>query len=296
MISGGIGALPSSQLGSSLTLAHFVHSTRWWTGITILNPSGVPVLVTLRAYDNGGNTLAQADFAISARSKLVGMVEALLPGTASKSGWISVTSTGGDVAGLLVYGDKSAVPNRIGAMPAVPADTNLNLSNFYSDAEWWTGIALVNPSVTMGATLTLTAYAPDGSQIDQRIQPLAGLNKTVGMMSSMFTLAGNTQGWVNVSSTQPIVGLEILNADDAAEEAWGLAAIESQPAGLNVYLPHQVVNSRWWTLLALANPNGTDAAVNLSARNDDGTELKGVAKSIPATGRIADYLREMFGL
>lgn len=296
MISGGIGALPSSQLGSSLTLAHFVHSTRWWTGITVLNPSGGLVAVTLKAYDNAGNTLAQGDFAISARSKLVGMVETLMPQVANKSGWISVESTGGDVAGVVVYGDKHATPNRIAAMSAISADTNLNLSNFYSDADWWTGIALVNPSSTTSAALTLTAYAPDGTQIDQRTQPLAALNKTVSTVNTMFTLGGNTQGWTRVSSTAPIVGLEILNADDAGEQAWGLAAIESQPAGLNVYLPHQVVSGRWWTLLALANPNGATATVNMTALNDDGSQIKAVTKNIGPKSRIADYLKQMFGL
>jgi hypothetical protein len=232
-VSGGIGAVPSSELGSSMTLAHFSQSNRWWTGITILNPSTSSVSVTLKAYDNGGSLLAQRTTAISGRSKLAGMVEGLMPAVAGKSGWIGVESTGGDVAGLLLYGDKNAVPNRIAALSGVPAGTSLNLSNFYSDNEWWTGIALVNPSSTTSATLTLTAYAPNGTQIDQRTQPLAALNKTVGMVNTMFNLSGNSEGWVKVTSTEPIVGLEILNADDAVEGAWGLAAIESQPAGLN---------------------------------------------------------------
>lgn len=296
VISGGIGALPSSALGSSLTLAHFVHSSRWWTGITILNPTNGTVTVTLNAYGNGGNVLGSGVFDILAGSKLVGMVEGLMPELANTSGWISVESSGGDVAGLLVYGDKNAVPNRIAALPAVPASYSLNLSNFYSDSEWWTGIALVNPSGATIADLTLTAYAPDGTLIDQRMQSLAEFNKTVGMISTMFTLGGNTQGWTQIASSEPIVGMEILNADDATEQAWGLAAIESQLVGYNVYLPHQVVNARWWTLLSLANPNGATATVNLTALNDDGTTLKDITKTIDPAGRIADYLRSMFGL
>ena len=224
-------------------------------------------------------------------------METILPGVANSSGWISVESTGGSVAGLLVYGDKVVVPNRIAALPAVPASFSLNQSNFYSDSEWWTGIALVNPSATLDATLTLTAYAPDGTPIDQKVgQPLAALSKMVDMVDGIFALNGSTEGWVQVTSTQPIVGLEILSADDPAEEAWGLAAIESQPAGMNVYLPHQVVTARWWTLLSLANPNESTATVTLTAMNDNGTELKEVIKPIGPMGRIADYLREMFGL
>ena len=296
VVSGGIGALPSSELGSNLTLAHFVHSSRWWTGVTVLNPYASPVSVALRAYSNTGALLAQRTSVLSGRSKLVGMVEALMPAAANTSGWIAVESTGGNVAALLVYGDKEAVPNRIGALPAVPAATSLNLSSFFRDTEWWTGIAVVNPSPSTAASLTLTAYAPDGTQIDQSIVPLAALNKTVGMVNTILDLGGYTRGWTEVLSTEPVVGLEILNADDAERQVWGLAAIESQPAGSEVYLPHQVANSRWWTLLSLANPNGSVATIDLTALDDEGTELKGVIKNLDPKGGIADTVRELFGL
>jgi hypothetical protein len=46
----------------------------------------------------------------------------------------------------------------------------------------------------------------------------------------------------------------------------------------------------------MANPNGSTATVDLTALNDDGTELKGVTKNIEPKGRIADYLWELFGL
>jgi hypothetical protein len=253
----------------------------------------------LKAYDGSGILLGQNTSSISARSKRVGMVEALIPGAANHSGWISVVSTGGMVGGLLVYGDKQAVPNRIAAMPAIPApyaNTELVLSSFFSDPEWWTGISLVNPSTTTGATLTLTAYAPDGTQIDQSSQSLPALNKTVGMVNTLFNLDTSTRGWVRVTSTSPIIGMEILNADDPGEQAWGLAAVEAQVPGYNLYLPHQVVSSRWWTLLSLANPNSSTATPGLTALNDDGTVLKATTKSINSRGNIADYFKHLFGL
>ena len=120
--------------------------------------------------------------------------------------------------------------------------------------------------------------------------------KSAAFVKDKFPLGANTQGWVEVTSDPAVVGFEMLNADDPTHEAWGLAAIEGQPAGLNIYFPHQVINSKWWTLFALANPDDSaTATVTLIAYDDAGTQVKTATPGIPANGNLAQLVKSLFG-
>lgn len=296
-ISGGIGALPSSPPSSSLILPHFVHSARWWTGVAIVNPSASPISVMVKAYDATGGILGMGTFNIAAFSKLWGYAEVLLPQVANHSGWMSLESTGGQIAALLVYGDKNATPNRIAAFAAVPTNNSFSLSDFRSDANSWTGISIVNPSETASAHVILTARAPDGTLIDTYSTDVGALNKTMGFVSDLFSLGIHTEGWIEVSSDRAVAGLEILNKDDAANQIWGLASVESQFPSQTIYLSHYAVTSRWWTLFALANPSASaQANVTLSAFENSGTQTGTANYAIPPQGRIANFVQTLFGL
>jgi hypothetical protein len=291
-ISGGVAALPSAIKGTSLVLPHFVQSTRWWTGVSVMNPGTLSSTVTMKAYSADGTLLDSRTQSLDAHCKIVGYVESLLPLTANHTGWILVEADRA-VTGLLLYGDKQAVPNRIAALPAVPASTAVKLSNFFQDSDWWTGIALVNPNAG-AANVTLVAYAPDGTVIESVSQTIAGLSKTLGYVSTYFNLGIHSQGWVKATSDVPLAGMEILNADDATEQAYGLAGIESQDSAIILNMPHYVVSSRWWTLFALANQGTGTANVTLNAFENNGTPAATHSQTIPLHGRLADYVKDLF--
>lgn len=296
LVSGGIAALPSSSQSTSLVLPHFVQSNRWWTGLAILNPGTSSVSVTLKGIQTDGVLLDQKTYTVNGKCKKMGYVEDLLPGTANHAGWILVQASG-PVAGLLIYGDKAATPNRIAAVVASPASQTVTLSSFFSDANWWTGIVLVNPDGVSAAHVSLSAYAPDGALIDSQSLTIDPHHKLLGFVSALLNLGVHTEGWVEVFSDAPVVGLEILNSDDAAREAWGLAAIESQSPGDVVSMVHHAITSRWWTLYALANPSpDTPAEANLVAYDNAGAASGAQIHTIPPRGRIADLVEKILGL
>ena len=201
----------------------------------------------------------------------------------------------GSIGGILVYGNRQITPNRIGAVCGMTGSTSLNLSGFQQDTDWWTSLVVVNPNAS-AANVTMRAYRPGGALIDTKVESIGRLCKSAAFVKDKFTLGTDTEGWVEVTSDVPVVGMEMLNADDAAEEAWGLAAIEAQPAGLSVYFPHQVISSKWWTLFGLANPDDSlTATVDLKAYNDDGTLAKSATHTIPANGNLMDWVKDLLG-
>jgi len=296
-VNGGLAALPSSQLGETLVLPHFMANASWWTGVAVLNPGDSQSLVTVKAYTDAGVFIEQKGFIVGPGAKLLNMIHALLPLTDGQGGWCLVeASAGAPVGACLVFGRKGASPAKFAALPAVPTSTTMNLSNFVSDADWWTGVAMVNPSGST-ANVTLKAYAPDGTPIDTAYPSLPTLNKTLGFVKTLFTLGGNTTGWIEATSDQPIVGLQILNADDDAEQAWGLAGVASQPAGKTIYMTHYAAVSPWWTLLAIANLDPTlQASVHLEALSDQGNLAAATDQPIPSKGRVSDEIKTLFGI
>ena len=295
--SGGIAALPSAMLAStSQVLPHFAQSSRWWTGASILNVGAVATSVHIQAFDASG-ALIQDSFAdLSPGQRWLSTVEGSLNLTANKTGWLLVDSPASPVVSMVIYGDKVAVPNRIAALSGMQGSKNLNLSLFRSNASWWTGISVVNPSSSSTANLTMTARKPDGTQIAQSTQSLAPLSKIVGYVSSLFSLGGVTVGCVEIASDIPVVGFELLNADDAANSQWGLAAVEAQELALVkaqksgaywLYLPHFIANARWWTLFGLANPGSIEITGNFHAFTNAGLERSSPAFSIPAKGSLS---------
>ena len=195
------------------------------------------------------------------------------------------------MCGLLVYGDKNSVPNRIGALPALLGSTEVYLSDLRSDAAWWTGVAVVNPNGT-AANAIMEVYAPDGSQINTIPMAIDPNAKATGYFAS--SPATSVQGWIRVSSDVPVAGMEILSADDVVSPAWGMAAIEGQPSGNELFFGHYTVTSRWWTILAMANLSGTSsAAVQLRAYGNGGS-LSGVSvKTVPAQGRLSGFILKL---
>ena len=293
---GALGALPSSPLAESLVLPHFVVNNAWWTGVAIVNPGTAPCDVTLSAYQANGTLIEQVAETIQPMGKILSMTQGLLPLTEGKDGWILVQSSPGvPVAACLVYGSKGTIPAKLAALSAVPTSTSMNFSAFMSDTSWWTGIAMVNPSVA-DANITMTAYAPDGTAIDTVYPVLPGGNKTVGFVNHLFNLAGNSAGWVQAISDQPIVGMQILNANDEVNKAWGMAGVEAQASGDRVYMTHYAVNAPWWTFISVANLSpGSPATVEIQALSSDGKLAGAAQENVPAQGRLWDHVKDVFG-
>jgi hypothetical protein len=258
-----------------LVLAHFSVDAYWWTKAVVLNPAAEDVTVTLTAYgDSSGVVIDERSYTVPARGRIVEDAENLLPGILTSpdtTGWILVQAPPGELIGACaMLGDRISTPGRFAAALAVPAASTTSWANFKSDEDWWTGIALVNPGPVAG-DVTLTAYGPGGNVLQRVTRPVGPLGKTFGFARSLLGLTGNARGWIEAASTSPMIGIQVLHADDDARRTWGLAGLASQQAAPKVYFDHYHASSPWWTLLAMANSSGTNEAdVTLKAFGDDG--------------------------
>jgi hypothetical protein len=295
VISGGIAALPSSTAATQLVLPHFHVSDRWWTGVSIVNPNPLPVSVKLTGFTETGIEIAQVSQAIPARGKIVGYVQDLLKFTGDQTGWLLIESTGGDAAGLLIFGDKIAVPNAIAALSATQASTGFLFSDFRNDPQWWTGITVVNPDPVLSSQVKLLAYSSAGGTPNRRSFTILPRQKLSGLVSEIFSLHA-AEGWIDVSSDGPVVGLELLNGNAPEEMAWGLAGVEPQMAASEIAFAHYAYGPRWWTRLAFLNPNSLSTQSATLAFGNDGSYAGRCDLQILPQVLIATDLRDLLGV
>jgi len=155
---------------------------------------------------------------------------------------------------------------------------------------------MVNPS-SAAADVTLAAYAEDGTPIDTAYLALPSFHKTSGFVQHFFALNGKTTGWIEVTSDRPIVGLEILNAADDLEQAWGMAGVPCQPPGSRLCMPVYSVDWPWWTKIGMANLDPFDeASVHLEAFSDCGGIAARTDIPIPPKGLIWGHVKAVLGV
>lgn len=293
-IHGGMAALPACQMASSMVLPHMHHSNRWWTGLSITNPHPLPVVVDLLACGDDGIPLSHVQQSIPAHSKFSGTVDQIFGLAPGMRGWVQVTTEGETVGAMSVYGDKMSTPQQIGAMIGVSPSKDFYLSAFLESSTWWTGVSVVNPN-DQPVLLTLKAQSPLGTLLDTRELTLGPMCRQVSMASSLFQLDSPSEGWLEAHASLPVSGCQVLQASDVQTEAWGLAAIEPQAAAQVLYFPHYDIQSRWWTWLALGNPNDSIPALpKVISSSESGAASGWSVPWIPANGQILRSVQELW--
>ena len=293
-VNGGLAALPSSPEAGTLIFPHVVVGAPWWTGIAIVNATDIPTLLFGTAYSAAGEVVDTSTFTVYGREKVVQLAQNLFDLPPSFVGWIRINSLSAQVSGTLVFGNQGTSPRRLSALPAMASDSVLHFGAFYSDADWWTGISFVNPNDGF-ATVNLELLDAAGNVQDTRLRWVPGRRKITEFVSDLFDLNGVTAGWVRATSDLPIVGLEVLNADDDAEMAWGLAAVPVLTPSDTVYMQHYDSSAIWWTLFSLVNPSNTTPATPLiRAYSGDGVFAGNATPAIPARGVLLERVRDLF--
>jgi len=293
-LNGGLAALPCSPEADTLIFPHVVVGSPWWTGIAVVNATDMPTLLFGTAYSTDGDIVDTTTFTVLGRGKVVEFAQNLFDLPPSFVGWIRINSLTTQVAGTLVFGNQQSQPRKLAALPAMASDSVLHFGAFYSDSDWWTGISLVNPNNGF-ATVTLELLDSNGNVRDTRLRMVPPRNKITSFVSDMFDLGGVTQGWVRATSNLSIVGLEVLNADDDAESAWGLAAVPVLTPANTVYMQHYDTSPVWWTLFSLANPsNTTPMTPFIRAYDNEGVYAGTITPTIPARGVLLERVRDLF--
>ena len=191
-----------------------------------------------------------------------------------------------EVAAIVLMTASAAM---LGARPSLAVDDlSLNVES---------GSECVEATDTVTVTLDVANLSAAINGVQVRLHYDNTLLTLVDIVPIDLGFSEPDEGWVEIASDAPIVGLELIHANDAAQGAWGLAGAASQPRGTTVYLPHYDTTQRWWTLFALANPDDlTQATPLVRAYGNDGTLAGSAWQLVDANGRIADRVEDLFGL
>jgi hypothetical protein len=281
--SNGYDIYAQRAAGGERYLSHF-DSTEgsWWTGIALANPNSSSATVALTAYNQSGAPTGNSSITLPANGQKVFQVKDQL--SLSGTGWIQIIPNK-QLVGLEIFGN-IASGSLAGLSPSRKPSSNFGFSHFDTTSDWWTGIALANPH-NSSAKVTLTAYNQSGTSIGSSTMTLPANGQTVFQVKDQLGASGT--GWIGVESDQPIVGLEIFG-NIATGQITGVPASTYPSATL--YVSHFDTTAEWWTGIALANPNSSQATVTLTAYNQSGTEIGSSTITLPAHGQTVFQVKD----
>ena len=280
---GGDDIYAQRVAGGERYFSHF-DSTEgaWWTGVALANPNSSSATVTLTAYNQSGTPIGSSVITVPANGQKSFQAKDQL--SASGTGWIQIIPDK-QLVGLEIFGN-IASGSLAGLSLSRKPSNNLSFSHFDTTADWWTGIALANPNSTQ-ANVTLTAYNQSGTPLGSSTITLPASGQKVFLVKDQLGASGT--GWIGVESDQPIVGLEIFG-NVATGQITGVQA--SPYPNTTLYFSHFDTTAEWWTGIALANPNSSQATVTLTAYNESGTEIGSSTITLPANGQTVFQVKD----
>jgi hypothetical protein len=173
------------------------------------------------------------------------------------------------------------------------------------DSSRYTGIALANRD-TIPASVTATIYTSDGTLLslagitNPATLTLAGGEQRALLDAQLFNFAigADRKGWIKVASTSDRVTAFYLSGDLDQNYLDGAVADEktySEMFFTRAYEgPGALFGQDVRTQISLANPGSVAVSATVQYINASGIANASVTKSIPAQGRLADSLRELF--
>jgi hypothetical protein len=279
------GAITIADKTSTITQApatmplYFPHvdtSLPWQTEIALINTSAQPVTGILRALNNDGASLEIRTVALPARGRVqIDVASEFAEPT--DIGYIMFESSSDAVQGYSkLYQDGIYRA----ATPAVrePNTSDIYLSHIASDAEWWTGICLLN---TTSAAKELTITFNNGQS--RNIQLAAKEHQ-------VFTIAG----WFDnqpqpdirsavITNAGGLIGMEVFGSTVGGKTLMDGILLTGNTAS-TIYYPH-VAGDGWWTGIVAYNPSGSAANITITPYSAPGTPLASSTLSLPGKGK-----------
>ncbi|MFP4307528.1 MAG: peptidylprolyl isomerase [Desulfococcaceae bacterium] len=246
-----------------LFISHIASSPPWWTGIGLVNTTGVEKTIEL-AFDNGDiatRTLGPGGHAAFS-------IRSLFGGNARQDIHSAVIRNAEGLVGLELFGSTdTSGQNYLGGLLLKDfAEPNLFYPHIAENEVWWTGIVAYNPG-TEACDLTVRPYSANGTALNLNASAiqLAPGEKYVGTAEALglpadaawLSLSAKTAG---AETDHPIVGFELFGARDGSR--LGGFSVLDLPTTDGI-LPR--LRSGGWTGVSLVNTAFSRAAVGLLA-------------------------------
>ncbi len=191
----------------------------WWTRLALLNadPAAAADIVLTAFYTVGGAPLStEVTLHLNPGEKRAADVQQLFglsPGGGILDGWIRARCSRSLVQGAVLYG--SASGTYLSSQPLARTALKRMLfghiaSGWAGAIEYFTGLALLNPSADADAHVTVTLHDPAGqplaAPVSLTIGPGARLSDMINGPSYFPGLAPLLGGWIEVQADQGLLG------------------------------------------------------------------------------------------
>ena len=257
---------------------YFLHvdtSLPWQTEIALINTGDQPVTGLLKALSDNGELVGEpmnVSLPARGRKQIVVAGEFAYPTDSTDIGYIIFESTSDAVQGYTKLYQEGIYRE---ATPAVraPSTSDIYIPHIASDAQWWTGICLVN---TTSAEKILTIAFNNGQ------------SKTISLAAKehqVFTIAGlfSNQPQPDIKSAVitnagGIIGMEVFGGTFGGKSLMDGILLTDKTAS-TIYYPH-VAGDGWWTGIAAYNPLGATSALTITPYSAQGLPLPFLTHSL----------------
>jgi rhodanese-related sulfurtransferase len=253
---------------------HIATGTPWQTEIAIINTGDRAIAGTLKALSDEGQILKVKTVPLLARARRQ-MAVADEFANLSNIGYITFSAGSPSIQGYTKFYIEGRYRAAIPAVTEVNS-TDIQISHIASDAEWWTGISLVNTTSSQ-KVLTITFNNGQVKTVplnanEHKAFDIAGLfddQPQPGIVSAVIT---NASG---------VVGLELFGRTNN-KQLDGILLTDKTASTL--YYPH-VAGGEWWTGIVAYNPSALSCGITITPYSAQGTLLAPSAHSIPGKGK-----------
>jgi len=139
---------------------------------------------------------------------------------------------------------------------------------YISNSGYWTGVGLKNGNTSSSASVTATVYDTSGTVISTESKTIPAR----GQVSFMVGAGKNKEGWVGVTSSQPLTGLAFVTEKEGDALMFDIPFVSELTNTL--YIPHVAQDTTWDTIVYVCNPHGSATTMYLTFFDSDGTLVK----------------------
>ncbi len=272
--------VPAGIPSVRLWFPHIAVNSEWQTEVALINIGTETVSGTLRAFDASGGEAGSLEITLEAGGRQEISVGSVFP-AAENIRYMSFESDATSLTGYFKFWTEGKY------RAAIPAVSDTNTGEFYishiaANAEWWTGITLLNTG-TAAKTLQIgfntgdskSVYLEPGEQQAFTMRQLFSGNPPSGLESAI------------VSNGEDIIGLELFGSMESSGNYYlGGILLRDQTASA-IYYPHVANDTSWWTGVVAYNPSSRICNLEITPFTLTGLALSPISISL---GGYAKYI------
>lgn len=283
-----LGDVPfANSLSTKILIPHVAQNDTWDTTILLANPNNSRAAVILTYTAKSGLPSTPYLITVPSNGSSEVSVGTITGSNSIKGGYVTITSDQGLTSFALYNNLKTSNYSYAGinAVDISAASTALDyfLPVFKCQPDYWSGLGITNLSSTSSANVIVTVYSQNGAVLatETKDLPISGQDN--------FLVGESVQndGWIKVSSDQPLAGLNFLGEYDGGNSYYLADVPFTSSISTQLVIPHVAQNETWDTTLCISNPNMNAASVTLTYIAKDSTASTPYRTTIAGNGSIA---------